>query len=108
MTRQPGIGRALLEKYENAAAGCTMAFALMTQDDTVTNHGTAYPQARPNVLFEVGWFVGRLGIPRVCLLLQEGTKVHSDIEGISRVQFYNNVEEKVLEIQRELEAAGLV
>lgn len=107
MMRKPGMSRALLEKFEDAAATCSMAFALITPDDHIINHITPYFQARPNVIFEVGWFVGRLGIPRVCLLLKDGTTVHSDIDGISRIHFRENIEEKVIDIQRELEAVGL-
>jgi predicted nucleotide-binding protein len=108
MTRNPGMSRALLEKFEDAASTCSMAFAIITPDDEVVNHETAYYQARPNVVFEAGWFVGRLGILRVCLLLKDGTNVQSDIDGISRIHFRENIEEKVLEIQRELEAVGIL
>ncbi|OPY02294.1 MAG: putative nucleotide-binding protein containing TIR-like domain protein [Syntrophorhabdus sp. PtaB.Bin184] len=108
MMERPGMSRALLEKYEDAASTCVMAFALMTRDDLVGNHGADYLQARPNVIFEVGWFVGRLGIARVCLLLQEGTTVHSDIDGISRVHFRDNIEERVIDIERELQVTGLI
>ena len=108
MTRNPGMSRALLEKFEDVASTCSMAFAVITPDDEIVNHGIAYFQARPNVVFEAGWFVGRLGIPHVCLLLKEGTNVQSDIDGISRIHFRDNIEEKVLEIQRELEAVGIL
>ena len=108
MMRKPGMSRAILEKFEDAAATCSMAFALITPDDQITNREAPYYQARQNVIFEVGWFVGRLGIPRVCLLLKDGTTVHSDIDGISRIHFRENVEEKVIDIQRELEAVGLL
>lgn len=108
MKSKPGMSRALLEKFENVAATCSMAFALITPDDQITNHEASYAQARPNVIFEAGWFVGRLGIPRICLLLKDGTTVHSDIDGISRIHFRENVEEKVIDIQRELEAVGLL
>jgi len=108
MMSKPGMSRALLDKFEHAASACALAFALITPDDEIANHATPYHQARPNVIFEAGWFVGRLGIPRVCLLLKDGATVQSDIDGISRIQFRDNVEEKVLEIQRELEAVGLV
>ena len=108
MKSKPGMSRALLEKFEEVAATCSMAFALITPDDHITNHKTSYFQARPNVIFEVGWFVGRLGIPRVCLLLKDGTTVHSDIDGISRIHFRENVEEKVIDIQKELDAVGLL
>jgi predicted nucleotide-binding protein len=107
MRKEPGMSRALLTKFEDVASFCSMAFALMTPDDQITNATDVYLQARPNVIFEAGWFVGRLGIHRVCLLLKEGTEVHSDIDGISRVVFRDNVEEKVIDIQRELAAVGL-
>jgi predicted nucleotide-binding protein len=108
MMRKPGMSKALLEKFEDAASVCSMAFALITPDDEIANHERSYFQARPNVIFEAGWFVGRLGIPRVCLLLKNGATVQSDIDGISRIHFRDNVEEKVLEIHRELEAVGIL
>lgn len=104
MMSKPGMSRALLEKFEHSASACTLAFAIITPDDEIINHGQPYYQARPNVIFEAGWFVGRLGIPRVCLLLKDGATVQTDIDGISRIHFRENVEEKVLEIQRELDA----
>jgi len=39
---------------------------------------------------------------------KEGTTVQSDLDGISRIHFRENIEEKVLDIQRELEAVGLL
>ena len=108
MMSKPGMSRALLEKFEYSASVCTLAFAIITPDDEIIHHGQPYYQARPNVIFEAGWFVGRLGIPRVCLLLKDGTTVQSDIDGISRIHFRENIEEKVLEIQRELDAAELL
>ena len=107
MKKEAGMSRALLTKFEDVASHCSIAFALMTPDDQITNGKRQFSQARPNVIFETGWFVGRLGIPRVCLLLKEGTEVHSDIDGISRVVFRDSVEEKVIDIQRELVAVGL-
>ncbi len=108
MMSKPSMSRALLEKFEHTASTCALAFAIITPDDEIINHGQPYYQARPNVIFETGWFVGRLGIPRVCLLLKKGTTVHSDIDGISRIHFNDNIEEKVREIQRELEAVGIL
>ena len=107
MMNKPGMSRALLEKFEQSASACALAFAIITPDDEIINHGQNYYQARPNVIFEAGWFVGRLGIPRVCLLLKDGATVQSDIDGISRIHFRENVEEKVQAIQRELDAVQL-
>ena len=107
MMGRPGMSRALLEKFEACASTCALAFALITPDDEILNQGDPYRQARPNVIFEAGWFVGRLGIARVCLLVKGETTVQSDIDGISRIHFRDNVEEKVIEIQGELMAVGL-
>lgn len=68
----------------------------------------SYSQARPNVIFELGWFYGRLGRSRVCILFQEGSKLHSDLDGVLRIQFRESVEEKLGEIEKELKAAGLL
>jgi hypothetical protein len=52
-----------------------------------TEQAGSYAQARPNVIFELGWFYGSLGHSRVCILFKNGTQIHSDLGGISRVQF---------------------
>ena len=67
-----------------------------------------YNQARPNVIFELGWFYGRLGRDRVCILYRKGTSIPSDLGGIGRGEFTDSVEEKIIEIEAELEAAGLL
>jgi len=109
MAKQPGKGRTLIEKFEQEANEAGFAFALMTPDDLVKVEGkNKYAQARPNVIFELGWFYGKLGRDRVCILFKEGTEIHSDLKGISQIRFKESVEEKVLEIEEELRAAGLI
>lgn len=105
---KPGMSRPLIEKYEDNASLCSFAFAIVTPDDEISLPAGNYHQARPNVIFELGWFVGRLGKHRVTILLKEGTQIHSDIDGVSRIQFRDNVEEKFLQIQSELNACGLI
>jgi predicted nucleotide-binding protein len=104
----PGKGRTLIEKFEQEAQDACYAIALLTPDDLVEVSGTHQFQARPNVLLELGWFFGRLGRARVCILFKKGTKIPSDLDGISRIEFSESVEEKVLEIEAELGAAGLL
>jgi len=108
MRAKPGMTRPLVEKFEDHARTCSFAFALFTPDDQVQNPRAPYSQARPNVIYEAGWFVGRLGKERVTLLLRAGTEIHSDLHGVSQIRFDDNVEDKFLEIQRELQAAGMV
>ncbi len=103
-----GMSRYLSDKFEQDTQTCSFAFALFTPDDEVSNSGQFYNQARPNVFYETGWFIGRLGRPRVILLLKSGAKIHSDLEGVSRIEFANKVEEKFIDIQNELKAAKII
>lgn len=40
------------------------------------------PRARQNVVFELGYFIGRLGRNRVCALYREGVEIPSDYSGV--------------------------
>jgi predicted nucleotide-binding protein len=99
---EPGRGRTIIEKFEEEAQRATFAFVLMSPDDQVAVAGGEYAQSRPNVIFELGWFYGRLGRERVCILFKKGTKIHSDLDGVSRIEFSSSVTEKIEEIEREL------
>ena len=106
---KPGRSAPTIEKFEQHAKTCSYAIALFTRDDKIVKDGgLEYWQPRPNVIFETGWFVGRLGRGRVLILLEEGVKIHSDFDGVNRIQFQNNVEDKFRNIQSELEAARLL
>ena len=107
MTARPGQSRPIIEKFEENARNCSFAFALFTPDDQVEKAEEKYHQARPNVIFETGWFVGRLGKERVMILLKEGTDIYSDFDGVSRVQYKDDVKDAFLQIQTELKASGL-
>ena len=108
MLAKPGMSRPLIEKFEDEARTCSFATGLFTPDDSIIKSENHYRQARPNVIYEVGWFVGRLGKERVTLLLKDGTNIHSDLDGVSRIPFSENVEDKFLNIQKELKAAKLI
>ncbi len=101
-------GQTLIEKFEKYASSSSYAFALMTPDDMVNSKDQKYNQPRPNVIFELGWFYGRLGRKNVCILFKKGSKIHSDLDGIGRINFENNIIEKSNEIKRELQSVGLI
>jgi Predicted nucleotide-binding protein containing TIR-like domain len=59
---------------------------VFSPDDVVTMRGTTATAARDNVLFELGLFVGRLGIERCFFLVPDGgTSLHlpTDLAGIT-------------------------
>jgi len=108
LSERASRGRSVIEKFEAEAGDVPFAFVLMTPDDFISRPQPEYSQARPNVLFELGWFYGRLGRERVCILFREGTSVPSDLDGIVRIQFRESIDEKLGEIETELTAAGLI
>ena len=69
-------------------------------DDKVESRGGSYMQARDNVLFELGLFIGRLGIDKCAFLVDKEVKIPSDFGGI-KLSMYNNdnLVEKVDEIR---------
>lgn len=108
MKDEPGQSRTLIEKLEHLGKDTSYSFVIYTPDDIIELEDNRYAQARPNVIFELGWFFGRLGRQNVCILYQKGTKIHTDLEGIHRIEFNESVEEKILDIEKELKAAGLI
>lgn len=108
---KPNSGLTIIDKFEKYATSCSYAFALFTPDDIVENDsGEKYFQARPNVIFELGWFYANLGRNRVCILEQasEKSEIFSDLQGILRIQFNRDVEESFIKIKRELESVGII
>ncbi len=99
----PDSGAVLIEKCIQYASECAYAIALFTPDDTVKNGKVKAFQARPNVLFEMGWFYGRFGPNRVLILKQAGTEMPSDLAGILSKNFQVKVSEVTTDIQKELQ-----
>jgi predicted nucleotide-binding protein len=109
LREQPNKGRTLIEKFE-VYADVGFAIVLLTPDDKGgPQNGDASdlkPRARQNVVFELGYFIGRLGRNRVCALYLEGVEIPSDYSGV----LYTKMDASGawrLEIAKELKAAGL-
>lgn len=63
---------------------------LGTTDDEVKYRGDTKLQPRDNVLFELGLFIGRLGLSNCAFVVDEELKILSDITGISLARFKKN------------------
>lgn len=63
------------------------------------------PRARQNVVFEMGFFFGSLGLERVCAVYEEGVEKPSDLGGILYVQ-YDTAGKWRYEVAKEILAAG--
>jgi len=106
---EAGRGKTIIEKFEREAKDAVFAFALFTPDDRVLGpRKRKYHQPRPNVHFELGWFYGKLGRDKVCIIFKHGTELHSDLQGISRIEFKDKVTEKTDQILKELKALKVV
>jgi predicted nucleotide-binding protein len=104
---QANLGRTLIEKFE-AHADVSFAVVILTGDDSGSSN--AHPEAvrlrgRQNVVFKLGYFVGRLGRKRVCTLYGEGVEIPSDFTGIVYVPLDAAGAWRTL-LARELKAAG--
>ena len=109
LLEQPDVGcNTVIEKFEHYAQTCSYAIAVFTPDDEVSSGTDPYLQARPNVIYELGWFCGRLGRSGAMLLLKEGTSLFSDFGGIIQKRFSENIAEKVIDIKKDLIAAGIL
>jgi predicted nucleotide-binding protein len=109
LQEQPDAGcNTIIEKFEHYAETCTSAIAVFTPDDEVKSASGSYLQARPNVIYELGWFSGKLGRSSTMLLLKEGTELFSDFGGVMQKRFKTNVSECILEIRKDLEAIGVL
>jgi hypothetical protein len=108
LKEEPGAGETLIRKFEEFADDCGYAFALFTPDDFVKKDGKSYFQARPNVLFELGWFYGHFGRDRICIVKKAKTELPSDLGGILSIDFHDEVSEGFVKIQDELKRVGVL
>ena len=65
------------------------------------------PRARQNVIFGLGFFIGKLGRERVCALFRQGVEIPSDYKGVLFVEF-DECGEWQAEMVREMTGAGFL
>ena len=104
---RPDGGKTIIEKFEKNIFNIGFAIILLTYDDvgkaiTETN---LRARARQNVIFEMGYFIGKLGRERVFLLLEEGVEKPGDLDGIVYTPIDSHDGWK-LKLVKELKAAG--
>lgn len=96
-------GRTIIEKFEeNADVGG--AICLFTSDDLgrAKKATDDQPRARQNVVFEAGYFMGKLGRERVVFLADSGVEMPSDLSGV----VYTSTGNWQVELLKELRAMG--
>lgn len=84
LKEQPDRGRTIIEKFEQSAHDVGFAVVLLTPDDLggAVKSEKHEVRARQNVIFELGYFAGKLGRGRVCLLRKGDIEIPSDLFGV--------------------------
>jgi predicted nucleotide-binding protein len=104
----PSNGQTIIAKIENYS-NVGFVVVLLTPDDV--GYAKRRPdqknlRARQNVIFELGFFIGKLGPSRVCSLYKKGVEILSDYQGVVYIPM-NSDEIWKLDLAREFKAARL-
>lgn len=103
---QVNKGRTVIEKFE-ANSDVDYAIVLMSHDDIgykKDKEGDLKPRARQNVIFELGFFMGKLGREKVCALLKDDVEQPSDITGVVYIPFASHWK---FDVAKEIKASGV-
>ncbi len=108
LKERPDQGRTIVEKFEESATTVGFAVILLTPDDVGASVSAdrSASRARQNVIFELGYFAGKLGRSRVCLLRKGNIEFPSDLAGIIYTEM-DPADGWKLKLVKELRAAGL-
>lgn len=105
---QSNQGRTIIEKFEQYAQ-VGFAVTLLTPDDVGAlqeDRRSLKPRARQNVIFEFGYFIGRLGREHVCALTKGDIEIPSDYEGVIYIPL-DDSEGWKMKLVKEFKNAGL-
>jgi len=99
---QPNKGRTIIEKFENYSA-VDFAVAVWTADDDgkVKAEENYKPRARQNVIFETGFFIGKIGRQNVIVLYEDGVEIPSDYSGVIFIRLAGNWKD---DLRKEIDA----
>ena len=104
-------GKTIIEKFESNAKYCQYAVVLLTADDLGQSKkdkakgDEPKERARQNVVFEMGYFMGKLTRSRVFVLLDDGVDKPGDLGGLVYVPTKDEYGWK-LRLVKELKSCG--
>jgi predicted nucleotide-binding protein len=100
---QDNNGNTIIEKFIEYS-NVDFAISLLTPDDICTINGKKYKRARQNVIFEFGFFMGKLGRKNVVALFEQSKsfEIPSDINGLVYIPYNVNEDTWKLKLAKEL------
>ncbi len=103
LSEQTNRGKTIIEKFEENS-DVSGAICLFTADDFGRAKADAndLPRARQNVVFEAGYFMGKLSRRRVVIVAENGVELPSDMQGI----VYTDKSNWEVDVLKELKAMG--
>jgi predicted nucleotide-binding protein len=106
-------GRTLIEKFEDETDEVDLVFALLTPDDKIATQNDSEEikyRARQNVIFEIGYFYGKLKRKTAKLLLLHKGKldIPSDIQGIVYIDISDGIIASGELIRKELKSLDII
>lgn len=103
LSEQTNIGSTIIEKIERNS-DVMAAICLFTEDDygRAREEENMNMRARQNVVFEAGYFIGKLGRQNVILIANEDIELPSDLNGF----LYSDKNLWQIEVLRELKEMG--
>lgn len=103
LSEQANQGSTIIEKLESNS-DVSSAIILLTSDDLgrEKNESKEKSRARQNVIFEAGFFIGRLGRKNIILIADSEIELPSDIAGM----VYHSKDKWDMDVLRDLKAAG--
>jgi predicted nucleotide-binding protein len=112
--RQADEGMTIIEKFEKHS-DVGYAFIILTPDEVAYLASDEHKsdaerqkeyRARPNVIFEFGYFVGKLGRSRVCCLYTGNVSLPSDVSGMIYKHYEKSIEDVAYSVIKDLKASG--
>jgi predicted nucleotide-binding protein/cytoskeletal protein CcmA (bactofilin family) len=107
LNEQVDGGQTVIEKFLEHAERIGFAIVLMSPDDKVeSGDNKLLGRARQNVIFELGYFIAKLGRGRVCIICSNNVEMLSDLSGVIYIKFDHEGIWK-FKLAREMKQAGL-
>ena len=96
LRERPSLGRTIIEKFEDKATKVDLVFVLLTPDDEMGDPSSpdeVKRRARQNVIFEMGFFFGKLQrrSGRILVLHKGPLEIPSDISGLVYVDISDGI-----------------